>query len=231
MNKHHSRFSPYPIQHELGKNGCSSIIHKEDNIGIRHEHLLQDSTPSRFYQATDKCFLFILSGELFLKSQHNEIQLKKNQGSWLPSTAITVATLLSPEVRLCIVTFSTYPKRTEKVTQFNKVSSGNITSIVEKNGVTIWPLYQGEEGVIAIHSYPAHYKETPYYHKHTDQYLLCLDGKMALSINKQAFKYCPDIGQYLPKMTRKAVFNPNNKIITVLSITTPYPEKGRVLAL
>ena len=231
MNERHTGITPYPIQHELGKGGCSSIIHREDNIGIRHEYLVQASTPSRFYQAPEKCFIFVLAGDLFLKNQDNEIQLKKHQGCWLPSNSITVATLLSPHVKLCIITLSANTDPVDNTVAFHKLSSGNIRSFPERNGVIHWPLYQGEDAVISIQLYPAHYKETPYYHKKTDQYLLCLEGELAISINKQAFKLCPSIGLYIPKMTRKALFNHNSTSITVLSVTTPYPEKGRVLAL
>ncbi|REG84186.1 hypothetical protein [Marinomonas pollencensis] len=231
MNQYHTAFTPYPIQHELGKGGCSSILHRDDRIAIRHEYLVQSSTPSRFYQAPEKCFIFVLSGDLFLKNQDNEIQLKKHQGSWLPSDSITVATLLSPQVTLCVINLSDAHAATEKAIAFHKVSSGSSDSFADKNGITTWPLYQGADAAISIHLYPAHYKDTPYYHKKTDQYLICLEGELAISTNKQAFKLCPSIGQYLPRMTRKALFNHNRKSITVLSITTPYPEKGRVLAL
>lgn len=231
MDKVFESTFPFPIEYRLEEGSRSVIVLQEEQLCVKHERLIQSTTPTRFYHAQDNTFLFILKGEMHLKCDQAETILKPHQGTLLPTKQVVLGTLLSPAIELCLVRFINTQASVSEPPQFKKLSTGTSHSSVERNGITAWPLWGAKEGVISIMLYPPQHKETPYYYKQTDQYLLALDNSIAISIDKGEFKECAKTGCFVPKKVRRAFFNPHDKSTPVLSVTTPYPEKGRVLVL
>ena len=219
--------SPYPIHYNLSESSERVIIHQQDDLCVIHEHLFQDSTPTRFYQHNEDTFCFIIKGDLYIQEEEKETVLKKHQGIWFEAKSINIVTLLSPSVELCFIRL----KRTDdKVAKsLKKVSSGTIESTLGRNHIKIWPLWQGKSGSILIELYPPHYNETLYYQKNATQYILPLSGIIFIS-DKEQTKECSELGQVIFKKEPRAVINPSNDSIITLSITTSY-TKGRVLLL
>ena len=231
MNNSPLYFTSNPLRYAIGKQSYISMAKKAVNISISHESLHQEDISIRHYHATVPTFLFALDGELSLKHQFKDVLLKKNQGCWLPCDNTTTTTLLSPTVKIAVLQFPAIRKPAKQTTQFTNRYYDAVIPNTSKSGVTTWSIYQAKNGIISIILYPAHYKETPYYYKNTNQFLLSLVGEFALSINKQPFSICPKTGKFLPKTTRKALFNYNNDSIYVVNVITPYPIKDRVFAL
>ncbi|NLQ16105.1 hypothetical protein HGG82_00525 [Marinomonas sp. M1K-6] len=224
----------YPISHSIGSISQRIIIHQQDDLFIAHEHLYQSDTPTRFYQHYADTFLFVIKGELYLQQdaakETKETLLKAQQGIWLTATSINTMTLLSAMVELCLLHLSV-TKQPENALPFNRVSTGTVERIEGKNRVRSWPLWQGQSGSVAIQTYPPHYTEALCYQQDVTQYLLPLNGRVLLSDHNGVNQECSKQGEIIFKKTPRAILNPNSKSITLLTVTTPHPIKGRVLLL
>lgn len=217
--------------YHLGKEAHAILLHHCDNLRVRLETLTQATNPIRFYHGFQHTFLFVLKGEVFLKCQQEDMLLKMYQGVLLPKLNTTIATLLTPQVEICVITFFREPN-TVNENEFKKVSSGTVEALPERLGVTSWPLWHGRNGAVSINLYPAHYKESTYYHKNTGQFLLPLNGEsLMVSTCMKAAKKLSVHGLFIAQKTPKAFYNISDNSTTVLSIYTPYPEKGRVMLL
>jgi len=217
--------------YHLGKEAHAILLHHCDNLRVRLETLTQATNPIRFYHGFQHTFLFVLKGEVFLKCQQENRLLKMHQGVLLPRRHTTIATILTPQVEICVITFFREPN-SDCESDFKKVSSGTVEASAERLGVTSWPLWQGKNGAISINLYPAHYKESTYYHKNTGQFLLPLhNDSLKVSTHMKTAEPLSDHGLFIAKQTPKALYNTTDKSASVLCIYTPYPEKGRVMLL
>ena len=224
-----------PINYSLGESSKHFIIHQQDDLFIAHEHLSQNDTPTRFYHHQADTFLFIIRGELYLQqsNQQNseqETALKQHQGIWLTAQTLNRVTLLTPAVEFCLIRLKK-TDQTELNNSFTKVSSGTVKSVLGRSHIKTWPLWQGEAGQIALELYPPQFKETLYYQKTATQYLLPLNGIAFISNDKKVPKACPNFGKVIARKEPRAILNPSNKSITVLSIMTAQNTKGRILLL
>ncbi|SBS33694.1 hypothetical protein MSP8887_01990 [Marinomonas spartinae] len=217
--------------YSLGKEAHAILLHHCNNLRVRLETLTQASNPTRFYHGFQHTFLFVLKGEVFLKHGQEDMLLKMHQGTLLSKLNTTIATVLTPQVEICVITFFREPN-TVSESDFKKVSSGTVEALPERLGVTSWPLWRGKSGTVSINLYPAHYKESTYYHKSTEQFLLPLSGEpLEISTNMQTAKKLSESGLFIEKQTPKAFYNISDNSVAVLSIYTPHPEKGRVMLL
>ncbi|RBP84174.1 hypothetical protein EBI01_05215 [Marinomonas rhizomae] len=224
-----------PINYSLGDSSKRLIIHQQDDLFVAHEHLFQNDTPTRFYHHETDTFLFIAKGELYLQQkmrQNNEQEtvLKQHQGVWLTAQTINSITLLTPTVELCLIRLKN-ANQSELNSSLKKVSSGTVDSTLGRSKIKTWPLWQGEAGHIALELYPPQFKEPLYYQKTATQYLLPLNGTPFISNNKKASKACPNYGKVIAKKEPRAVFNPSNESVTMLSVMTTQNIKGRILLL
>lgn len=224
----------YPIHYSLGESSERIIVHQQDDLFIAHEHLFQDATPTRFYHHPNHTFLFIMKGELYLQqnSEQNEqeIALKKHQGIWLEALTTSTLTLLSPSVELCLIRLK---ETTNRLTSglLQKVSSGTVESILGRSHIKTWPLWQSQSESISLELYPPKYSETLYYQKTATQYILPLSGTIYIADERKQPEKCSDLGKVIQQKVPRAIFNPSQESITVLSITTSQQTKGRVLLL
>lgn len=222
--------TPYPIHYSLGESSKRVIIHQEDDLCVSHEHLFQDATPTRFYHFKTDIFCFVLKGELYLQQDDQETVLKKHQGIWLRAQTVNISTLLSPAVELCFIQFKGTTQNIQD-TLLKKVSSGSVESTLGKSHIKTWPLWQGKSGSISLELYPPHYTETLHYQKVATQYILPLNGDVLVSNHSKQLTKSSNLGTVILKKIPRAIFNPSNESITVLSITTQQSKKGRVLLL
>ena len=222
--------TPYPIHYSLGESSKRIIIHQQDDLCVAHEHLYQDATPTRFYHYPVDTFCFVLKGELYLQQGDKEIVLKMHQGIWLDAKSINVTTLLSPIVELCFIRFKLTDHNINN-THLKKVSSGSVESTLGKSHIKTWPLWLGKSGSISLELYPPQYTETLYYQKTATQYILPLSGNVLISNHKKQLNKSTNLGTVIFKKIPRAILNPSNENITVLTITTAQPTKGRVLFL
>jgi hypothetical protein len=224
----------YPIHYSLGESSERIIIHQQDDLFVAHEHLFQDTTPTRFYHHPDNTFLFIMKGELYLQQNpgenEQETALKKHQGIWLTALTTSTITLLSPLVEICLIRLKKTTD-TPNAGSLKKVSSGTVESVLGRNHIKTWSLWQSQSESISLELYPPRYSETLYYQKTATQYLLPLSGTIDISDEKKQPTKCSDLGKVIFKKEPRAVFNPNPESVTVLSITTSQGTKGRVLLL
>jgi hypothetical protein len=212
----------------LGESSKRVIIHQQDDLCVTYEHLFQDTTPTRFYQNQTDTFCFVIKGELYLQEDEKETALKKHQGIWLKANRINSVTLLSPNVELCFIRFKMTDDNITK--PLNKVASGTVESTLGRNHIKTWPLWQGKSGAILLELYPPHYNETLYYQKDSTQYILPLNCVAFISNDKKQPKACDVLGQVVLKKEPRAISNPSNDNIIMLSVTTSH-IKGRVLLL
>lgn len=224
-----------PMNYSLGESSKHFIIHQQDDLFIAHEYLFQTDIPSRFYHHQADTFLFIIRGELYLQqcTQQNseqETALKQHQGIWLTAQTINSITLLSPAVELCLIRLKN-TGQAELNNSFKKVSSGTVESISGRSHIKTWPLWHGEAGQIALELYPPQFKETLYYQKTATQYLLPLTGIAFISNDKKVPKACPRYGKIIAHKEPRAILNPSNESVTVLSVMTTKNTKGRILLL
>ena len=224
-----------PISYSLGENSKRLIIYQQDDLFISHEHLIQKETPTRFYHHPADTFLFLIKGELYLQqsSEQNteqETALKQHQGVWLVGQSTNSITLLSPTVELCLIRLNN-KGRIELTNPLKKVSSGTVDSTSGRSHIKTWPLWQGEAGQIALELYPPKFKETLYYQKAATQYLLPLNSTAIITRDKNDTKACPAYGKVIAPKEPRAVLNPSNESITMLSVMTTQSTKGRVLLL
>lgn len=220
----------FPLSFDIGHESKKTLVYRNAEQFIYHEALFQNATPNRFYYFSSPTFLFLLKGEIVLQQNQNEQILKQHQGIWIPLNQTHIATLLSAQAILCLVSFPKI-KPQEIGETFSKLSSGLMEPKKGRNGVTIWTLWQGSEGLINIESYPAHYKESPYYQRQANQYLLPLNGTLFIAKDKHSPIELKSTGEFIRKRLPRAILNHHHEPIIALSITTPYPEKGRVLVL
>lgn len=230
----------HQTQYSVGENSQRFLIHQQDDLFIAHEHLFQNATPSRFYHHSADTFVFVIKGELYLSQipeeyshrndEDNQTILKAHQGIWLAAQSMNKVTLLSPAVELCIVRLN--PNHAiDSSDDFKKVSSGNVASLVGRNRIQVWPLWQGKTGQISLELYPPHYKETLYYEKSSTQYILPLKGHALITKDKKTAEVCPTSGKVIPQKEPRAMINPTNESIVLFSIITSKPNNGRVLLL
>lgn len=221
-----------PVSYSLGDPSERLIIHQQDDLFVAHELLFQNATPTRFYQHNADTFIFLIKGELYLQQDTHEKEtvLKIHQGIWLAAHTINTVTLLTPKIELCIIRLgSSHQIGIDH--PFKKISSGTVELVPGRSHVKIWPLWQGASGQIALELYPPHYKETLYYQKTATQYLLPLNGSVLLSDGKKPPRSCPTVGKIIAQRERRAILNPSQDSISLLSVMTSPATKGRILVL
>lgn len=230
----------HQTQYSVGSDSQRLLIHQQDDLFITHEYLYQNATPTRFYHHPVDTFVFVIKGELYLNQipagfsalsdERKQTALKAHQGIWLAGQSVNQITLLSPTVELCIVRLN--PNHAiDSSDDFKKVSSGNVASLVGRNRIQVWPLWQGKTGQISLELYPPHYKETLYYEKSSTQYILPLKGHALITKDKKTAKVCPTTGKVIAQKEPRAMINPTNESIVLFSIITSKTHNGRVLLL
>lgn len=219
----------HPLRYSLGESSERVIILQDEGMCVTHEYLHQTTISTRSYQYQTDTFCFVIKGSVNLKRNHQETTLKEHQGIWLKAKTQNTATLLSPRAELCFIKFKGC--YSSEKSPLHKVSPGKIKAVTGKNHTKSWTLWQDKLGKISLELYPPGYIEPLYYQKEATQYILPLNGKVAVSNKQTKFKDCGSLGQVFFKKTVRSLSNPNTTSAVVLSITNQPSSKGRVLVL
>jgi|GEM_PF-4360354 hypothetical protein len=71
------------ITHLIGSQSTKTILHNTQQIKISLVDTLQEDAPSQFAIYPCDSFIFVIEGQLFLRTTDEENTLKAHQGSWL----------------------------------------------------------------------------------------------------------------------------------------------------
>lgn len=220
-------------QHALGKRSKRRVLCDQSHFRIYHESLIQDEQHSRFYQFPNDAFLFILEGQAYLSDKEVGLALNAHQGCWISPSQVHKLVLLSPTVELLAIVYQgNLAPCADALYLLNQAYDAKNNHLQKGNqSIKRHTLSLSDSLAIELEHYPKHQAEHLHYHRHSDQFVMVLEGELGLKGTRHSTPIKAYNWQLIKAKERHCLMNPLPQASLCLSIYSPPPMKDRVLVL
>ncbi|TDO99678.1 hypothetical protein [Marinomonas balearica] len=220
------------VTHLIGSQSTKTVLHNTSNIKISLVDTLQEDAPSQFSIYPSDAFIFVVEGQLFLRTTDEENSLKAHQGSWLYYQNACQIVMLSENAKYLV--FELKKQFTDSQKQMTKVANGQAQKHKDKDGLLHWTLSESDFSRFEVLFFPPNYKSARHYFKNSAQYLFNLgQGRQSIELigGQSEPMNIPDFGLFLNTKESLSFVNVKHASIPVLRVFTPPPKSGRVFVL